>query len=573
MKALFSSLVGHPALYYSTALATLFAFAGLAVWNSEQLAKKRLFEWLFLILAAGTLLIWRLPVMLWPQPLNIDEGQWAACALKATRDFAPWHGFDATTSGPLNADVLALPALFGASITFFSTRIIGQGLLSGAIFAFYFITKWTHGPVTAKLALVPPVGFLALTWEWDFLHFSSEELPIFLTTVGIAAGTYLFVKRRHAGRTAVAATAGVCLGAAGFAKLQVLPVAFLGAVFVASAIYLTAVNRRQCHVEGLIYCLGLVAIPFMIAISLTVTGDWNHAITSYLKSAFVHISSGATVGFDFFFGTAATYGTFAVSALALVLIALVTLRHRWTFTKRSAANSFWALGFLLVSFAVIVTPRHAYPHYLLFSVLPISYVLATMIQFTREAGLWNNRQTLLAVAVAALFVTPALGATMAHPSPFLGEVRDLLLRASGEHWAALPFQNTAAQVQAIGRYAPPRSRVAIWGWMPHYYVQTQTIMATRDAHTKPQQTLGPYMEYFRERYLEEIRSNPPPVFVDAVAPASFGYNQRNTDGVESFPALAAFIGERYRLAEEVGGVRIFTLKQEPASRPNEKNGG
>jgi 4-amino-4-deoxy-L-arabinose transferase-like glycosyltransferase len=561
MKALFSSLVGHPAVYYSLAVATLFAFVGLAVAKSEALAKKRLAEWGFLVLAGVTLLIWHLPVLPWPQPLNIDEGQWAACALKATCDFAPWRGFDATTSGPLNGDVLALPALFGAPITFFSTRMIGQALLAGAICAFYFITKWTHEAATARLALVAPVCFLALTWDWDFLHYSSEELPIFLTTLGIAGGTYLVVGRQNRQRIAAVAAAGICLGAAGFAKLQVMPVVLAGAAFVASTIYFTTPSRRQGRLEGLCFAVGLLAVPLTIATSLTVTGDWNHALTSYIKFAFIHVTSGSTVGFDFFFRMAESYGIFAGCTLALILIGVLTLRGRWSFTKRSLTITFWASGLLLVSLVVIVTPRHAYPHYLLFSVFPLSYALATVLRFTREAGVWNNRETLVAATIAALFVTPALGATLAHPNPFLGEMRALLLRAPAESLAYLPFQNTSAHVQAIGRHAPPGTRISIWGWMPHYYVQTQTIMATRDAHTKLQQTPGPLLEYYRERYLGELRSNPPPVFVDAVAPASFGYNQRATDGIESFPALSAFIGGSYHLAEEVAGVRIFTLKK------------
>jgi hypothetical protein len=567
VKNLFSLLVGQPALYYSLALSVLFAFAGMAVAGTKALGEKRKLEWCFLILAGSTFVIWRLPILLWPQPLNIDEGHWAACAIKATYDFAPWRGFDATTSGPLNADVLVLPAIFGAPITFFSTRLIGCGLVIAAIYAFYFITKWTHGTDTARLALVPPVGFLALTWEWDFLHYSSEELPIFLTTFGVAAGAYLLIGTRDRSRIAACLVGGLTLGAASFAKLQVIPVALTGAVFIAAMIYFTNGHWKQRRRELIFLGLGLAAVPAAIALSLTVTNEWDDAIISYINSAVVHVTSGATVGFDFFFGDTVTFSVFASCALALIAIGAVALRSRWSFSTRSTAVALWAGIFLIVSLVAIVTPRHAYPHYLLFSVLPLSYGLAVVFEFTRQAGLWKNRQTVLSALVAAIFVVPGLSAALAHPSPHLGDVRDLLTRIPGAYGNPLPLQNTAAQIQAIRRYAQPHTRISIWGWMPHYYVQTQTIMATRDAHTKPQLTPGPYQKYFRDRYLGDLRANPPKVFVDAVAPGAFAYNQRAADGFETFPALAAFIGEKYRLAEEVDGVRVFVLKKGAYSTP------
>src|SRR6478672_4029970 len=426
MKSLISALVARPTLYYSLALLILFAFAALAVANAKGLGEKRKFEWSFLILAASTYFIWRLPILLWPHPLNIDEGHWAACALKATFDFVPWRGFDATTSGPLNADVLAIPAIFGAPITFFSTRIIGCALIIAAIYAFYFIVKWTHGPAVARLALIPPIAFLSLTWEWDFLHYSSEELPIFLTTLGIAAGVYLLVGERDGIRTAACAVGGGLLGAAGFAKLQVLPMALAGAVFIAAMIYFGSGPRTRKRIEMVALGLGLAAVPVAIAISLIATGEWNDAVISYIKSAVVHVTSGTTVGPDFFFSTTMTYGVFAASALGVMAIGLVALIGRWRFTKRSVALSLAAAGFLLISLVIIITPRHAYPHYLLFAVLPLSYALATALQFTREAGLWENRHATVAATIAALFIGPAVAGAIAHPNPRMGEMRDLI---------------------------------------------------------------------------------------------------------------------------------------------------
>jgi hypothetical protein len=163
-----------------------------------------------------------------------------------------------------------------------------------------------------------------------------------------------------------------------------------------------------------------------------------------------------------------------------------------------------------------------------------------------------------------LFVVPALRQSLAAPNPFLDRKRDLVGSERQEEGYISPFlclRKTGPVVKAISRYARAGSAVAIWGWMPHYHVQAQTIMATRDATANHQMVPGLYREFFRERFMSDIRVARPPVFVDAVAPGSWAYTNRATHGYESFPALAVFIREHYQLREDVEGVRIFVAEE------------
>jgi hypothetical protein len=563
MKALFSWFVATPFLYYCLAVGSLLGFGICAVLDSAGAARKWKSEWLVLALAGFTVLVWRWPTILWPQPLNIDEGQWAAGALKATCDFAPWRGFDGTTSGPLNSYVLALPALFGGQITFFSTRLIGFGLIMSAIYGLYFIVKWTHGANIASLAIVPPVAFLGLTPHWDFLHYSSEEFPIFLTTLGLMAGVYLAThNKKKRLRLLVCAAGGLCVGSTGFAKLQALPLALATFAFmIAVVFYARPKSMRESWVEAITLLATFGAVPAAIGITLWQSGEWEDAVISYIKSAAVYVSSGAMVGFKFFFGTVSSYTTFAICSLLLMVGGAIALCGRWNFTKRSAITSACALSFLFVCLLVIAGPRRPYPHYLLFSVLPLSYCVATVLRFTRDANLWRGRELFLSSVIIAWFLLPALSLSIANPPAFLGVVQELIMRANPQPSAPLPLRHPSAQIQAIQRYAPPGTRIAIWGWMPNFFVQTQTIMATRDAQTTHQLIPGPYQEYFRQRFVADLRVQPPSLFVDAVAPFSFGFDDRITHGFEASPALAAFIRENYLLKEDVEGVRFFVLKE------------
>ncbi len=86
-------------------------------------------------------------------------------------------------------------------------------------------------------------------------------------------------------------------------------------------------------------------------------------------------------------------------------------------------------------------------------------------------------------------------------------------------------------------------------------------MGTRDPSILLLMQPSRYREYFRERFLSDVRTHPPRVFVDGVAPNAFTYKDRATEGFETFPALAAFVHEHYAQREEVTGVRIFVAKE------------
>jgi hypothetical protein len=87
-------------------------------------------------------------------------------------------------------------------------------------------------------------------------------------------------------------------------------------------------------------------------------------------------------------------------------------------------------------------------------------------------------------------------------------------------------------------------------------------MATRDADTGPQISSSPDQTYFRERFMSDLRAHVPVVFVDAVAPEPGGYQytNRETQGHETFPELGEFVRDYYTLKEDVGGVRLFVLR-------------
>ena len=161
--ALFVELFGsNPLPYYVVALTALAVFVALTLLPESARTETLRFDLVFLTTAGLTLLAWRWPSFLWQYPLNPDEGLWVAGASKVTKDWIPWRGFDGATSGPLTAYTLALPALFGARIDFFSARFLGVCLLTTTTAGLYFAVKWLNGGRVARLTVLPPVLLLAL---------------------------------------------------------------------------------------------------------------------------------------------------------------------------------------------------------------------------------------------------------------------------------------------------------------------------------------------------------------------------------------------------------------------------
>jgi len=235
-----------PLPYYVVGLTALAVFVALTLVRESERTEKLRFDYAFILAVGLTLLAWRWPNFLWQYPLNPDEGLWVAGALKVKTDWVPWRGFDGSTSGPLTAYTLALPALFGARIDFFSARLLGVCLLTLTMGGLYFAVKWLNGSRVARLSILPAVLLLALTGDWNFLHFSSETVPIFLTTTALAASAYLARERIPERRRIAACTiAGVCLGSAGLAKLQSLPIAFALLGFVLAGIFFGGGRRGK----------------------------------------------------------------------------------------------------------------------------------------------------------------------------------------------------------------------------------------------------------------------------------------------------------------------------------------
>ena len=554
MVTLLELFAEEPIYYYLIAFGALTAFLILAARPGSHRKEERS-ELIFLLLTGLTLFAFRWPVFIVPFQLGPDEAAFVANALKVPADLAPWRNFDAGTSGPLNCYILALPALIGLPINFTSARIIGLLLMQIAMLALYYAVKWIYGNDVARLSIVPPILLLSLTTDFNFVHYTSEHLSICLTTVALGASAYLASGRGFKPtRLTAAILAGLCLGAAPFAKLQVTPIAI--AVFVIATLSLLSSGRAAGDRSRLVkaYVAALCFVPGIIVLSVWLTGVWNDAITSYIRVAFGYMAGGyiagasATIDPAFFFRSTDMYPVFLDGAIAVVILGALSLLWKRSLTRLAR----WALAasllLLLATLYSIYQPHRYFEHYLLFSLVPITGCVAGALGLIRQGAIWERRQAILAICYIALFAVPMFAISFSSTNEFVRTIPNhtRVLRSAGG--------------LAIERYARPGDVISIWGWAPRFYVETQTIMATRDAETSRQIYPNSYRDYFRNRFLRDLETWKPAVFVDAVGPGAFILVDRVSQGHEIFPALAAYIEEHYELKEDVAGIRIYQAK-------------
>ncbi len=90
-----------------------------------------------------------------------------------------------------------------------------------------------------------------------------------------------------------------------------------------------------------------------------------------------------------------------------------------------------------------------------------------------------------------------------------------------------------------------------------FWVETGLTQATRDAETSHQIEPHEYQNYYRDRFLRDLRRSQPPVFIDAVGAGNYVYEDRNELAHETFPELRDYLASNYQLVRDVDGTRVY----------------
>lgn len=506
--------------------------------------------------AYGLVLLFTLLAFRWPgffvqRSFSPDEAQFIAGARTLMDDAVFWRSVDGQTAGPLVYYALIPLAPFGL-LNYTGARLIGCLMVFGVLWFSYRGLQSLVGGALARLCLLPAACLFAFSVNTEFVHYSSEHIPLLLMAIGIN-GMAAIVTREDASRFPVRdwLVPGMALGATAFSKLQAVPAAAV--LLLTATLWLLTRNelpwsRRWGAVGKLAAAVGIVPLGF--ALMLTLGDSWKSFWYSYFLENFSYFQGGDEPLSTLlpFLMASRSWFLMAAGSVGIVILSV------WKMDLRSSSGR-WALV-LVTAFAAaslpftLFTRRHL--HYQLLLIMPLVLLAAVTM-----ASAWRASAEAMAAKSRRRILVGALGALVLAQIVARGFQGNWFLARMG---GAQPTPDNISRT--ILQHAKPGDRLAIWGYRLEHYVETGLAQATSNANAASQLTPSPLQAYFVERYVSELQRSRPRFFVDSVGPseAVISFWDRSRFAHEQYPSLAAFVANGYQLIGEVDHARIYLRK-------------
>ena len=487
---------------------------------------------------------WRWPFLLVASAFNPDESQLIAGSIALTHDPVFWRSVDGTTSGPLNFYLLLPYSWFGIPLDYFTARFTGLLLIGGALFATHRALAGRFGRGVAWLAILPAAEFFATATSPDLIHYSSEHLTLFLVAVSI----WLLAKSSPAVPYRMW-LASFIAGASIWAKLQALPVSV---ALVGWALWLAAreheLNQKPWWRRLASIVMAALAPTLLVVALAAATGQMEDLVRRYLLQNLFYVGNARPLG-------EAIHEMSLMAAvdgrlhLLLVTTAVILLVSSFYFiVRRLQPPGLFIIGGVLTfaAFVAVLAPRREFLHYTLLLPAPLAFwVGAALGGCGIKLPSRSLNGTLFSLLIIAIGLVPVITRSVQPLPEIYGRF--------AYHWTH-PRNGPAIIARELSNR---NDSIAIWGWAPEIYVESGLTQATRDTHSTWSIVANEQRDYYRTSYLHDLRQHNPAVFIDAVGPGAFGFEDRPTQAHETFAALSNYIRENYSLVTDLQTARIY----------------
>ena len=520
---------------------------------------------LFIAAMLAAILAFRWPILLDNQRYaDPDESQFIAEAAKLRSDPLFWRSVDGSTHGPLTDWPLVVASFLRGSLDYTAARVVSALMVWIELTCAWLIFRHFYKSVASVLVL-PLLCAHAFTDLWRFVAYCSEHIPNALFALGCC---FLALSWGSSGagfpRRGRLFAAGVFFGAIPFAKLQGAPIAAVG--IAAGMWFLIAdrsLNWHQRRRSLLSFVIGVATIPGIIMVVVLIGGIWSDFFNSYILDNIRYAGANKFPPEHTFTWSEAprmliTLGAYAqnfnlfilgLTAFGLGGSLLFPFFAKW----RQSWIIFSAVA-TIVACAAAMAPGRPYLHYLQLIIFPVGLFGGLVAGAVVQDVEFRSLSPLLLRAVRVFGVSGFL---------ICGVIPQVWWRAMESPKLVGRFTETQGALaqsevsREILRHGTPGERLAIWGYMPVFWVETGLIEATRDAETSHQIEPNEYRDYYRDRFLQDLLRCQPPVFIDAVGAGNFAYEDRNEFAHETFPELTDYLGNNYHLVGDIEGTRIY----------------
>ena len=545
MRAVFEWLDAHPDFYWIPAGAATLVLVGWILLGLRAEGREKFPRhsgWVFAALLLLFLAAWRWPFLLCANEYNPDESQFIAGALTLTHDPVFWRSVDGTTSGPLNFYALLPLWGLGLPLDYFTARLTGLLLNAVTLLLLYRLFRERGGVRAACLAVLPGAMFFAAIVEPDFIHYSSELVPLALLALAV-----LWTEPRPLAAAFVA-------GLLPWAKLQALP---LGAVLVLWQLveaWRESRSWRPVPVRRWSQLAACALLPtVLICGAAAAFGQFGFLFRHYVMNNLVYVGEGMSRAelVRLFWVRGGITGIFPAWGLGMLAL-LAGCAVAYFRARRWPDRRFW-LGLVLLATAgaCVLAPGRPSLHYLLFMIVPAILMLGVA-----WAELWPARRPPAATAaIIVLALLPLAWRVTQGPPEMFGQF-------------ALHWRQPVSPLGSVLRYwQSPGARLAVWGWLSSAHVESGLPQATRDVLTVWSVQGTAERDYFRAAYLADLQRSQPELFVDATGFGAPLLTEWTRQSHETFPALAAYVRQHYRLVVDLTPARVFVRTDVLAAKP------
>jgi hypothetical protein len=467
---------------------------------------------------------------------------------------------NAGTSGPLVVFPLTIIKFFGGSINYATVRLFGLFfcLIPGVLLLYAAFINF-FGDKIARIIILPLVVCIAFINHGFMIPYSGEHMPLLLTSLSV----FLFSKiaAMPKKRLLYYPLLGFTLGCIPYTKLQAVPIALATASFCCLEIFFENKNNKKNLVKETVVFIIAISLPsiivFTYVLSFNILFDfWQ----SYIISNISYTKNGLARGnwaekilkmYRFIFTLPSTRLYFASLFLSSSVVAVPLLKIKQSISRLNRQLILLSSLILVAAACGIILPGSFFSHYRHLFIVPVAFFSGVLIGIFYTVYPYNQVWTrarlknyYIVIFIIISVIIPA----------FFSILRGSIGIKFVNKYGIVVVESKVAK--KIKEYARPNEKMTVWGWMDGYYIITGLLPGTKDPHSSFQINESKQQDYFLKRYASELIHNKPVIFLDAVAPQSFLF-QDPGQRYENFPIVKEIVDKNYTLIEEIGGKRIY----------------
>ncbi|MGM9509240.1 hypothetical protein ACS5NO_16005 [Larkinella sp. GY13] len=514
------------------------------------------YEYSLLAVLSILLLAQKLPFIFYNDQLNPDESQMLTQAITLAYDPVFWRSVDGTTGGPINSYLILLLKYIGFSFDYFTLHLLSVVLIIISLFTTYCTLRLFYDFKSSFLSLLIPFQFFFFTNHGDFNHYNSELPSVTLLTAGVFLLGQIFRSAKNS--FLLVGTLGLVCGLVPLAKLQGGPLAFLY-IFCA---FLAIIKGKLSTLRKSLLIVSMGSGIMIVATSLFVYLIYNHLMYDfyimYIKTNLSHYNPGNSFQsfIKLFFKSSYDYVFFLISCFLLWIVATIMAFNNRMYSFFYNKKLWFLLLNATISLLVVTKTGYIFEHYLFYTIFPITLLTAYSLNQILESG---NNQEQAYRKVVILSIGLLIGSTLVYALKLPRKNQNFTMTSTPLH------EKRVARL--IKKYSKPTDCLVVWGWNMRYHTLSGLRQGTKENHSircMTTNSLGAIHDpqliaYYGRAYIDDLKRNNPPVFIDEVKANRFFENPEWVVH-ENIPGLKQIIADKYQLLTHESGVSVYIRK-------------